>query len=475
MAVKDASPRALEAEQAVIGSLLMAGARGEADTVRELLSLVREEDLLNPVDRAVFQVARTLFRTGSPVDPITIRDRIGGQHADYLVQLLDITPTAANWREWAELMRQQAAVQRARALAEPLSLAVTLEDCRPVSAQLGQLLSDGRRLNSWTVPQLLSSFFESQDPDAPRPEYISFGLKMLDQGSYIEPGDVVVIGGYPSDGKTALALQMAWHMAKRYRVGFFSLETDRRKLRDRLIAHAAGLELADIKRRALGEAAWEDLARQQADFAKRDLTLVEAAGMSAADIETASRAYGFQVIFVDYIQLTVPEKAAGATRSEQMASVSRALHTFAQKTGTLVVELAQLTRQERKTGKDGREVRRDPTMHDLKESGQLEQDADMILLLFRPGPKAKGPNGQELSGEDHRLLKIGKNKEGRWGTWTLYFDGGKQTFSPVMDSLGVMRKLQAEGRRAQARNRAGQDPGQVELTEIAGEDEELPF
>lgn len=472
MALKDSWP-SLEAEQAVVGSLLVAGARGDTETIRGLLSQVREEDLLNPVNKAAFQAARTLFRSGAAVDPITIRDKIGGQYSDYLVQLMDITPTTANWPEWAQAAHEQTAVQRARALAEPLSLAVTLDDCRPVSAQLGQLLSDGRRLNTWTVSQLLDSFFESQDPEAPKPEYVTFGLRVLDEGSYIEPGDVVIIGGYPSDGKTALALQTAWHMAAKYRVGFFSLETDRKKLRDRLIAHAAGLDLADIKRRQLGDAAWEELAKRQADFVKRDLTLVDAAGMSAADIETASRAYGFQVIFIDYIQLVTPERSSGGTRSEQIAAVSRALHTFAQKTGTLVVELAQLTRQDRKTGKDGKEIRRDPTMQDLKESGQLEQDADMILLLFRPGPKDKGPDGQELNEETHRLLKIAKNKEGRWGDWVLYFDGGKQTLSVVTDSMGVMRKFQAEGRKAQIRSK--RDPNQVEFTELPGGDKDLPF
>ena len=156
-----------------------------------------------------------------------------------------------------------------------------------------------------------------------------------------------------------------------------------------------------------------------------------------------------------------------------MASVSRALHTFAQKTETLVVELAQLTRQEKKTDKFGNEIRRDPTMHDLKESGQFEQDADMVLLLFRPGPKDKGPDGQELSEENHRLLKIGKNKEGRWGNWVLYFDGGKQTFSVVTDSRGVMRKFQAEGRKARLRNK--RDPDQVEFRELPGEQKDLPF
>lgn len=472
MALKDSRP-SLEAEQAVIGSLLVAGSSGDTETIRGLLSAVHEEDLLNPVNKAVFQAARALFRSGGAVDPITIRDKIGGQYSDYLVQLMEITPTTANWPEWTRITHEQAAVQRARALAEPLSLAVTLDDCRPVSAQLGRLLSDGRRLDAWTVPQLLDSFFESQDPDVPKPEYVTFGLQVLDEGSYIELGDVVVVGGYPSDGKTALSMQMAWYMAKKYRVGFFSLETARRKLRDRMIAHAAGLDLADIKRRELSEAAWEDLAKRQADFVKRDLTLVEAAGMSAADIETASRAYGFQVIFIDYIQLVAPEKSSGGTRSEQVAAISRALHTFAQKTGTLVVELAQLTRQERKTGKDGQEVRRDPTMQDLKESGQLEQDADMILLLFRPGPKDKGPDGKELSEEDRRLLKIGKNKEGRWGDWVLRFDGGRQTFSVVTDSMGVMRKFQAEGRKAQSRNR--RNPDQVEFTELEGEHKDLPF
>lgn len=472
MALKDSRP-SLEAEQAVVGSLLVAGAKGDTETIRGLLSQVREEDLLNPVNKAAFQAARALFRSGAAVDPITIRDRIGGQYSDYLVQLMDITPTTANWAEWARAAHEQATVQRARALAEPLSLAVTLDDCRPIGAQLGQLLSDGRRLNTWTVSQLLDSFFESQDPEAPKPEYVTFGLRVLDEGSYIEPGDVVIFGGYPSDGKTALALQTAWHMARKYRVGFFSLETDRRKLRDRLVAHAAGLDLADIKRRDLGDAAWEELAKRQADFVKRDLTLVDAAGMSAADIETASRAYGFQVIFIDYIQLVTPERSSGGTRSEQIAAVSRALHTFAQKTGTLVVELAQLTRQDRKTGKDGKEIRRDPTMQDLKESGQLEQDADMILLLFRPGPKDKGPDGQELNAETHRLLKIAKNKEGRWGDWVLYFDGGRQTLSVVTDNMGVMRTFQAEGRKARERNK--RDPNQVDFTEITEEDPEIPF
>ena len=101
MALKDSRP-SLEAEQAVVGSLLVAGSSGDAETIRGLLSAVHEEDLLNPVNKAVFQAARALFRSGGAVDPITIRDKIGGQYSNYLLQLMEITPTTANWPEWTD-------------------------------------------------------------------------------------------------------------------------------------------------------------------------------------------------------------------------------------------------------------------------------------------------------------------------------------------------------------------------------------
>ena len=134
MAVNNKRDRQLDAERGVIGSLLI-----EPDILRELLALVREEDFLNPVNRLIFQAARTLFRAGKPVDAMTLRGQVGEQYSNYLVQMVEITPTAANWREYARLMHEQAAVQRGRSLADKLSLAVTLEDLRPVAAQLGQL------------------------------------------------------------------------------------------------------------------------------------------------------------------------------------------------------------------------------------------------------------------------------------------------------------------------------------------------
>lgn len=459
MAVTEKQDRRLDAEMAVIGSLLI-----DPDVLPRLLAAVKEDDFLHPPNRLIFRTARALFRSGTPADAVTIRSRIGEQYSNYLLQLIEITPTSANWEEYAREMREQAAVQRARALADKLALAVTLEDCRPVIAQLGQLLSGGQTLDAWNSRQLLESFFQSQEPDQPPAEYVTFGLEAVDKGSYIAPGDVVVLGGRASDGKTCLALQMAWHMAQTRKVGFFSLETDREKLRDRLMAHSAQLRFSDIKQRTIGEEQWAALARETARFAERDLTVLHSPGMTATEIQAASQAYGFQVIFVDYVQLITPETDARTPRHEQMASVSRALHTFAQKTKTLVVELAQLHRMDQDEKKW-----RAPNMHDLKESGQFEQDADMIFLLYQPGPKSK------LNKETSRILTIGKNKEGRQGDWPLYFDGERQTFSVMAaeDGWSVLRQLQEAGRKAQSRNK--RDPNQVEFTEITEEDPQMPF
>ncbi len=448
--------RHLDAENAVIGSILI-----DPAVVRDVLATVDTRDFYHPDNRLIFQAARALFRAGAPVDAITIRDRIGPEYNERIMSRMDLTPTSANWREYAAIMHQQATLQRIRDLAAKLETAVTIDDCRPLVADLEQQMSEGRTLDTWTMREMLDDFFAAQDPGAPAPEYITTGIREVDDGAFIERGDVVMIGGYPSDGKTALALMMAYHMAARHKVGFFSLETGKRKVRDRMVSHVAQIEARDIKLRTLSDADWAALAAKAGDMAKRDLTVVQASGMTATDIQAVSQAYGFDVVLIDYVQLIKPETDRRANRQEQMASVSMALHTFAQKTGTLVVELAQLTRQERAGGW------REPDMHDLKESGQFEQDADMIFLLYRPHPK-----DEELDQEKNRILKIAKNKEYKRGRWPLYFDGGKQTFSVVTDEAGgrdVMRRYVNAGKAAKARKHT-ETPGQQTLGELV----ELP-
>lgn len=403
----------LDAEQAVVGSLLL-----DESLAPAILAAVDLADISSPANRRILQAARALLREAAPVDPITLRDKLGPESAEYMVQLMEITPTAANWRVYADLLHEQATLARVQDLARELADASTLEECRGQISKLGDLMATGKGVDAWTMADAYRWFMASQASDK-KPEYISYGIRELDEGTYSEAGDVVVIGGEPSAGKTALGLMLAYHMAKKYRVGFFSLETGTRKLTARLVSAAIGINFNDIKRGTMDEAAWLQVAQGGEDFTARGLTLIPAAGMTPTQIQAESRARGFQIIFVDYIQLVEPEGDPRANTAQAIAGVSRSMHTFAQSTGTLVVELAQLSRPEKSGGW------RPPDMHSLKETGQLEQDADAIMLLYRPKPDG------DLDPNKTRILKIAKQKEGRLGTWPMAFDGTHQRFGPL--------------------------------------------
>lgn len=448
-----------DAEQAVLGAMLI-----DPEIVRPALSRVREADFISPINRTIFQAFRELFRRGQPTDAITVRNRVGGEHSRYMAELMDVTPSSADWEAYADAMRQQAALRRIREDAETLLTAQTLDECRPVCARMGQQLTDGTEVSSWSMAEMVEDFCTAQDPAAPQPKYIDYGLDILRGKTYTKPGDVVIIGGYPSDGKTALALQMAYRMAADYRVGFFSLETDRAKIRDRLMSNVAQIEFDRIKTRTLTEEDWTAFAAKSADMSKRSLTVVEASGMTATGIQALSQAYGFDVIFLDYVQLVATEADPRTPRHEQMATISRQLHTFAQKSQTLVVELAQLSRPDKASGW------RAPVMSDLKESGQFEQDADMIFMLFRPNPKKGEDGAPALDQNKFRNFKIAKNKEGPRGTWLLAFDGPRQTFSTVVDPSGrsVIRQLVDSGKAAR------QKPRQVSFWGDSSDWAELP-
>ena len=216
------------------------------------------------------------------------------------------------------------------------------------------------------MAQMTEDFCQAQDPDAPAPVYIDYGLDFLKGRTYTKPGDVVIIGGYPSDGKTALALQMALGMAREWRVGFFSLETDRRKVTDRVVAALNDISFTAIKRRELTDKDWERFAAKSAAASALKFRLIEAAGWGVSDITSAAEAYDFDVVVIDYVQLIRPSSTR-IMRSEQVAEISRELHAFAQSRKKLVIELAQLTREDRVAApKKGKPQQNEPRMSDLK-------------------------------------------------------------------------------------------------------------
>lgn len=441
----------LRAEQAVLGSMLI-----DERCIPGLLAKVDAADFTLKENRLIFQTIRDLFRSNVPADAITVRDKLGGEFSKYLVDLMDITPTSANADAYARIMHEQAALERIKETCRTLLKVSSADETRPLIAQLTQSLDDSRNIDIWTMQRVLDYFQHSQTDDTGAHEYISVGIKTLDDGSYLQRGDVLVIAGEPSAGKTALGLTVAMHMAKTYKVGFFSLETRSEKLADRLITEKLDIDFNDIKRRSLKEADWTKFAKGGADLLSRKLELIPLSGASVTDIRNITTACGYEIIFIDYAQLLRPDLPDRVNKAAQMADVSQALHIFAQKSGVLLVEMLQLSRSE----KGGW---REPDQHDLKETGQWEQDADEIVMIYRPNPK-----DTEYDQESTRVIKIAKNKEGRRGSWYFAFDGSHQRFTQLVDRNGraLMRELQNRGKAAKEKMRRESISGQMDFREI---------
>lgn len=309
---------------------------------------------------------------------------------------------------WARIVKEQAALSRARGLAFKIVDGSTrYADLTGIYEQLGEAINlHSERSDFIPMCDGIDNYIRKLDD---KPEYISTGLRVLDNNLHLVPGNFVVIGGRPSAGKTALSLQLACEMAKNGRkVAYFSLETDPDTLYARIIANQLGVPLHVVKNKTVNI---NDLDRLAA-IKKYPLFVRSAAGKSVGWIRTQSIRMQAKVVFIDYLQLI--HQAGAKDRYSAVTEISMALHEFAQSTGTLVVALAQLNRETARAGIP-------PTAADLRESGQIEQDADAIILLAQKVKTQKRP-------EEHYHFGLEKNKEGNIGVLDITFQMETQQF-----------------------------------------------
>jgi replicative DNA helicase len=335
---------------------------------------------------------------------------------------MEITPTAANIDHYIALCREQARTSQLRALGRQMAEEEDPQKLRQLLEEANGRTADRPRLRITGVGDALKSFMDRHTRDV---RYLTWPVRELNDRIYAELGDLIIIGGYPSSGKSAWALQCAWHWAREYRVGFFSLETSSEKLFDRLMSSVAELSMDNIKRNTIDQAGWDKVCSMTEDITARQLELIPAAGMSPADVRAVTMMQRYQIIFIDYLQLL---QGSGENRTAQVTQISIALHNLAQSLGVTVVALSQLARQ----GKQ--EKNSAPDMSALRESGQIEQDADLIMMLSLANKDQP---------EGNRELRIRKNKEGTCPNILLAFDGKHQTFRKAQPEKSDMLRQMA--------------------------------
>lgn len=317
-----------------------------------------------------------------------------------------VCATRPNVEKWTQLVLEQAALTKFQSLAfQAGSSLTTFADLPDLYSKMGEALTLDREEQDFKpIGELVDNYVRKLNE---KPKYIPSGIPVLDKHLHLAPGNLFIIGGRPSAGKTALSLQMACEQARRgLRVCYFSLETDPDTLTARIISNRLAVPLADVKSKTVPQSDLDSLA----DLHKLPLFIRSASGKGTGWIKAQAQRMKAQVIFIDYLQLLTASKAKD--RYQQITSISIALHELAQTTGILVVALAQLNRNA---------AHASPSTADLKESGQLEQDADAILLL-------------SADKEEYQAI-LAKNKEGKIGEIPLTFDKTRQRFLAVTSEL----------------------------------------
>lgn len=312
--------------------------------------------------------------------------------------------TRSRVKEWVTALLERRALERFQALAvQAASPSTSYEDLAALYGRMGQALDTDHPGEDFTpLGDLIDDYIRNLDQ---QPNYIPTGIGPLDRNLHILPGNFILIGGRPSAGKTALSLQIAVEMAKQGRkVCYFSLETSPQILAQRIIANQLYAPLEQVKTKKVPAAELDGLSKLR----KLPLYIRSASGRNVAWIRAQALRMKAQVVMVDYVQIIRPDRSGD--RYQAITQISIGLHELAQTTGMVVMGAAQLSRNAAHTL---------PSNADLKESGQLEQDADAVLLLG--------------NAEDGRSVCIlSKNKEGRVGEIPLAFDKERQRFLEVV-------------------------------------------
>lgn len=423
-----------EAEHAVLAAMLK-----EPDHVESIIMQLQPADFHDLENAALYQAMLDCHAAGQPLDPLTLGEfrqylPSGTSTMYYAGQLWQNVTTTANWSAFARVVRERAILRRVVDAADAVQDLAT--QARPVSeiiAAAQQAMADLRDLDTVTEPavvhisKLLPAQIDRIDSEfsgAPVP-MISTGLDTLDEllGGGLRPKGMVVVAGRPGSGKTTLGMQIAQHVATKGRgVGLvFSYEMPFEELVQRSLASVGGVPLQRLSDGAkMRDEDWPGLTAAVAALDRSGLYLCERASLTMARVRAEAKAiqrrHGLSVVVIDYIGLM---PGPGLTRTERVASNSTALKNMAKELGVPVIVLAQLNRESTKrTGAAKR-----PQASDLRDSGQIEQDADMVVLVHRDMDSEEGQNGvTELILDKARQAKLGSRFVQQQGQFARFID-----------------------------------------------------
>ena len=427
-------PYSLEAEQAVLGSILI-----DSRCLTDVIGIVQAQDFHLEQNRQIYQAIYTMFNFSQPIDPVTVLDKMKemGVHREdsrsYVLQLMQITPTAANAVRYAHIVREKALMRGLADAAEEISQLVQEEKGTP--AEMLELaekkifaLRKGETGDSLehigkTLHNVFERLNELSESDSSIPG-MSTGMRDLDvKINGLNNSDLLLLAARPAMGKSAFALNLCLNVAKKYNktVAIFNLEMSREQLAMRLLAIESFVDSQKMATGKLTEEEWTKLGMASAALSQTDIRIDDNASITVAEMNAKlRRVENLGLVIVDYLQLMQGSGygKGGDSRVNVVSDISRSLKIMAKDLNVPVVCLSQLSR-----GPEGRPDKR-PMLSDLRESGAIEQDADEVLFLYRDEYYNK-----ETPDVGVAECIVAKNRHGEVGTVRLQWIPQYQTFT----------------------------------------------
>ncbi len=428
------APQSLEAEQSVLGSILI-----DSQCITDVIGILRPEDFYLQQNREIYEAIYTMFNFSQTIDPVTVLDKMremGVYHdnsRDYILQLMQITPTAANVARYANIVKEKAMLRGLAQAAADISETVysqvgtpaeMLESAEKKIYALRKGESGDSLEHIGTVlHKVFDRLTELSQSDSLIPG-MSTGLTDLDTKiNGLNNSDLVLVAARPAMGKSAFALNLAMNVAKKYKktVAVFNLEMSREQLAIRMLASEGFLDMQKLATGKLTEEEWGKLCMASSALSQTDIRIDDNPTVTVADINAKCRRLdNLGLVVIDYLQLMTGSGYGknSENRVTVVGEISRALKIMAKELNVPVICLSQLSR-----AVEGRTDKR-PILSDLRESGAIEQDADCVMFLYRD-------DYYNENSEDKGLAEciVGKNRHGETGTVKLQWFGQFQTFT----------------------------------------------
>ena len=423
--IKRVLPHSIEAEQSVIGSMII-----DREAIVVASEIVTGDDFYNKQYGVVFETMVELNESGRPVDMVTLQDKLKEKDVpsevsslEFVRDIITAVPTSANLRHYANIVAEKSILRKMIRLNEEIenlcysgkeSMEFILEDAEKRIFDLVQKRNSGEFVPIRQVVMNALKKIEAASKSTGRVTGVATGFYDLDfKTSGMQPADLVLIAARPSMGKTAFVLNIAQHVAFRLNetVAIFSLEMSKEQLVNRMFSLESNVDAQNLRNGTLSDAEWEKLIESAGVIGKSNLIIDDTAGISISELRSKCRKFklehNLKMIIIDYFQL-MSGSGRSESRQQEISEISRSLKSLARELNVPVLALSQLSR-----AVEQRPDKR-PMMSDLRESGAIEQDADVIMFIYRDDYYNKDSEKKGIS-----EIIIGKQRNGPIGTVEL--------------------------------------------------------